>query len=133
MHQSSSPLAKLYQSIMRKDREDDIKAFFLSLSLADKNLIFEMVWAVAGRLPTNDLQWGEHHVFNDMNCFYLAVRKGISTKLDRLSQEQKNQVYHNVYRFAAAYRLVDGNNTDLQWGEHHALENLPRLADAVAL
>jgi hypothetical protein len=123
-----SNLAKLYQSIILKNSVLQIIDIFSSFPPADKNLVFEMICVGASYPKTEDLNWGEHHALDDRLrfYFYLAVRKAISMKLERLSQDQKNQVYGNVYRLAGSPATDDG-----QWGEHHALDNLPRLNDAI--
>ncbi len=125
-YQSSSNFAKLYQSILQRKSKEQIQSLFYSLAPADRNLIFEMVWLGAGSPKTEDLQWGEHHVFGDPIRFFHAVRHAISMKLERLSQDQKDQVYGNIYRLAGNPATKDG-----RWGEHHALINLSRLADAM--
>ncbi len=149
-YQSKSILGKLYQSyqffidekqiqaplfpslmtVINKNREEKIKALFSSLSTVDKNLVFEMVWVAAGSPDTEDVQWGEHHVFDrkQIDRFYRAVRKAILAKLSRLSQDQKNRVYGNVYMLAGKPLTID-----CKWGEHHAKDNLPRLADAMEM
>jgi leucine-rich repeat protein SHOC2 len=150
----ASPLAKLYRSILQSSQsyfdkaiktaksyisiiyptfseptpEEKIKTLFSSsLPTADQNLIFEMVWFYAGSQTTDDSQWGEHHVFEEMERFYLSVRKAITTKLERLPQEKKNMVYGKVWELAGK-----PNTRDRQWGEHNALNNLTRLADALS-
>lgn len=125
----SDPLVtRLYRSFSETMREDQTNKHFLSLPSADQNLIFEMVWICAGNQNTDDPQWGEHHVFEDMDRFYLSVRKAISTKLERLPQEKKNEVYGKVWELAGK-----PITKDWQWGEHLALDNLTRLADAMEL
>jgi hypothetical protein len=110
-----SPLATLYQAIMKnQSSEDEIKKLFQSLDDdRDKNLIFEMVWEKAGKPGTPDRQWGEHRVFADMRRFGLAVQRAITTKFDRLPQEQRNHIYGLA-------------------GTPDAKENLPRLADMLS-
>ena len=123
---SKSPLAKLYQSIVQQKTDSEVKTKFSELASNDKNLAFKMVWIGSGRPQTTDSQWGEHHTFDDMNIFYLSVKETILIKLEDLSQEKKNQVYGRIYE-------LDENrySWDWKWGEHHALDNLPRLADAM--
>lgn len=125
-YRSNSKLAQLYQSIILRSDDVQIKKLFSSLDPIDKNLIFEMVWVCAESPKTEDTQWGEHHTFENMNRFYLSVRKAIATKLERLSLDQQNKVYENVYRLAKN-RLTENR----EWGEVHALEHYPRLADAI--
>lgn len=119
-HKGASPLAKLYQSIIQKKPQSNIQTAFYTLSSEDRMFIWQ--YATQGKYRCLD-----DRVFDDMSAFGLGVRKVITTKLERLSQEKKNQVYGNVYQLAGK-----PNTPDLQWGEHHALDNFPRLADAIA-
>ncbi len=123
---SKSALAMLYQLILQKKGDKEIKAFFSSLALYDRNLIMEMVWDVSGRPETMDIHWGEHHVFSNMTRFCLAVRQAIRVKLERLLPHQKSRVYKNIHQLAGS-----PEPDNWQWGETHALYNLPRLADAM--
>ena len=124
-----SPLASLYQRILiNNSTPKEIQAVFESLEQTDKKLIFEMVNEIASSVTTDDLQSSEYQVFNQMPRFGLAVQKTILIKLERLSKTQKDQVYGKVCHLAAK-PLTD----DPQWGENHAKEHLPRLADALSL
>jgi hypothetical protein len=57
-----------------------------------------------------------------------AVEKVITNKLDRLTQEEKNGVYGTIYQLAGSPKNVSD-----RWGEEHAKEYLPLLADALSL
>jgi hypothetical protein len=135
------PLAILYQAIIKKKEEAEIKALFTTVPDEQKKLIFEMVWINAGRPETEDGQWGEHHVFDDMPRFYLSVRRAIPAQLVRLPEDRKREVYRNISRLASyrhsedIYRLPDNpkHAEDEQWGQGHALDHLPRLADAISI
>jgi hypothetical protein len=65
------------------------------------------------------------HAFEDMRNFGLAVRQAIVTKFERLPQEQRVQVYSEIYHLASK------PPTEFPWGETQAKEHLPRLADAL--
>jgi Leucine-rich repeat (LRR) protein len=123
-----SSLATLYQAILsNKLSQDQIQEIFNSLDEKDKSVIFEMVWEQAGKPDTDGLQWGKEHAFDGgRHHFGLAVQKAIMTKLECLSQEQRSQVYSEIYH------LAGGPQTDAPWGELQAKENLPRLADALS-
>jgi len=87
--------------------------------LEDRNLIYEMVYWEAKATAKKekrafstdgDLQWGEHHVCDDMPIFYRALKRAVQEKFDRLSAEQKqrdpdlsqNPREENVLRFIDA-------------------------------
>jgi Leucine-rich repeat (LRR) protein len=124
-----SSLAKLYQAIIRNDvSHDETKAIFHSLARKNKEIIFEMVWEIAGRPDTDSLQWGEDHAFDEDMMSYLgpAVRKAIMTKFERLSQEQRTQV---------SFDICNSNEQPPSCScckELLTKENLPRLADALS-
>jgi hypothetical protein len=123
-----SSLGMLYQAIMKKQSPQEQISIFDSLKSQDKNIIFEMVWEKAGKPNTDDpLQWGRNHTFDDMHRFGLATQKAIITKLERLSKEQQNQLYAEIYNLAGKPPTDDS-----QWGELHAREHLPRLADGLS-
>jgi hypothetical protein len=123
---SSFPLAKLYQAIMRRTNLEEIRNGFDCLFLEDKYLVFGMVFHVSGSPQTEDLQWGEHHLFDDMDIFYRSVREMIIKKYEDLNPEVKKRVESAIYQLAGR-----PPTTDRQWGKSHALENLPRLADTM--
>ena len=123
---STSYLGQLLQLIMQRKEQEQIKAFFyssVSEFAQDRILIFEMGWVAAERPNIELLQWGEHHAFEDMTRFYFAVRQAISTKLNRLPKDRKNQVYENI-------PLLD-KSIERFYAEYKALDNLPLLADAM--
>jgi hypothetical protein len=101
-----------------------VEEAFRQLKLQDQRLIFEMVYIESGA-QSNDPKWGEHHVFDDMNIFYRAVRKAISAKFDRLSADEKNVVYGKIYR------LAQPETEDAEWGKHHAFDHVLLLVDAM--
>ena len=116
LHKSISPLSKLYLFIIQKKSQSKIKAAFYTLSSEDRILI----WQYADQ---GNHRYIDDSVFDDMRAFCLGVRKAICTKLERLSQEKKSQVYDVVSELAG-----------WQGAERHAqaLSNLPRLADVLA-
>lgn len=120
---SQSQLARYYQTLMKQESsEQEIQNLFKKLKVADQHLIYEMVWLLSGK-PKGDDQWGEHHVFDNMQIFYRAVQKAILTKLERLSPEKKNAVYRQLARHS--------QTKNPRSEEHHALKNIPLLADAL--
>jgi Leucine-rich repeat (LRR) protein len=120
-----SSFSNLCQLMVQKsDNHQMIKEAFGNLKKNDQNLIFEMVYKVSG-VCSDDPIWGEHHVFDDMNIFYYAVKKAIATKFDRLSLKEKNAVYGEIYQ------LAQPKTEDPNWGEHHFFDNVLRLIDAM--
>ncbi|MBS0604623.1 MAG: leucine-rich repeat domain-containing protein [Verrucomicrobia bacterium] len=125
-HKCESNLSRFIQFIaMGNCGLEQIQEKFAELDPRDKNLIYGMVYQTAGS-KSQDPQWGELHAFDDRSVFNRAVRKAISAKFDRLSQEEKNRVYGNICELAG-----HPATSDLQWGEEHAFENVLRLVDAM--
>ena len=132
---SKYPLAKLYHSIIQNKTEHEIKRMFSALSNDDKDLIFEYVCysrpSVTFDLQsvTVDLQWGEHHVFDDMDNFCSAVHWAIGAKCNRLSIETQEQVYHNVCKLSVnRYSAPENWYSNLREEENAIL-----LADAISM
>lgn len=97
----TSPLGKLYHSIITREKEDTIKQRFFSLNDKDKNLILGLL--------------GAHIVFQDMPLFYHTVRAAILNKYWLYSAKIKNHVYDDI--------------ADQE--EASAFANFTRLADAM--
>jgi Leucine-rich repeat (LRR) protein len=114
-----SSFSNLCQLMVQKnDNHQMIKEAFENLKKNDQNLIFEMVYKISGIHSNEDpIFWGEHHVFNNMNIFYHAVKKAIVMKFDRLSLKEKNTVYEEIYQLARP------ETEDPKWGEHHAFDD----------
>lgn len=112
------------------DSTDDIKSVFAKLNRQDRCLIYEMVYRCAGFPNTSDPEWGEHHVFDDMNIFISAAIEAVELKYQRLNNNQKQLVHENIYDIA---RRPLTNYTGAEWGRRCALTSLPRLADAMDL
>ena len=123
-HQSTSSLAKLYQSIMNRKSVAEIKILFSSLSKADKKLIFKSIRLCAGSPQVSDQNWGEHHVFDDMSRFYLSVGASVRMKWNGLPQDQKKQVYEQLFHIS--------NVTNADMKLNTALNNMPLIADGMA-
>jgi Leucine-rich repeat (LRR) protein len=120
-----SSFSNLCQLMVQKsDNHQMIKEAFGNLKKNDQNLIFEMVYKVSG-VCSDDPIWGEHHVFDDMNIFYYAVKKAIAAKFDRLSLKKQDAVYGEIYQ------LAQPKTEDPIWGERHAFDNVLRLIDAM--
>ena len=124
----TSALAQLYQVMLGGGNSKEMKSLLDNLSVEDKKNIFFNVWILGGKLSDDGYTWGEKNVFDNVGRFLQAVRTTLQNRLDNLTQEQKNAVYRIIYELEG--RPV---SADLQWGEHHATDNLPLLADALAL
>ena len=124
-------LALLWQSLNRKGFSiEEIKHIVSNgLTPEDRKLIYKMVWDLDGKVMDGELQWGEHHAFDNGKLFRfaLAVQLAILKKLDNLSQEQKNRVYAEIYKLAGS-----PETRDRQQAEDDAFASLARLADALA-
>jgi Leucine-rich repeat (LRR) protein len=122
-----SSFSNLCQLMAQKsDNHQMIKEAFGNLKKNDQNLIFEMVSKVSGIHSNEDpIFWGEHHVFDNMNIFYHAVKKAIVVKFNRLSLKEKNTVYKEIYQ------LAQPETEDQKWGKHHAFDDDLRLIDAM--
>jgi Leucine-rich repeat (LRR) protein len=117
---SSFPLAKLYQAIMRRADVKEIKNAFCKLSDKDQSLVSGKPFHFSKNPQTEDLQWGEHHLFD----FYHSVRSMITSKYQGLDLEAKNTVVAEIYRLSPL-------TEDRYSAKVHAFDNLPRLADAM--
>lgn len=122
-----SRLAALAQAINQKNLPLR-KLAFEFLNQDEKRIICQYIYENAGSPSTDDLQWGEHHAFDYPFYLETAVCRFLFTKLAKLSQGLKNQVYEQLYYLAGWPQTQD-----LQWGEHHATEQkyFPHLADAL--
>ena len=130
IHQS--PLGKLFNSIKHHETFDCtffIKYNFHQLNREDQCLIYAMVYDCAGSPNTPDPQWGENHVFDDMNIFISAAKKAIDLKYQQLNSYQEEMVHENIYHIAGEpVTSYDG----AEWGRLCAMNILARLADAMA-
>ena len=68
-----------------------------------------------------------------IHYFYEALRNYVRNQFEGLSADQKNAVYGHVYTLARGQPGAETEDfSDPRWGELHALENIPRLIDAMA-
>ncbi len=119
-----SMLVKL--NTLEAENTEAIKNSFSLLKREDQCLIFEMIYLESG-ITSEDAEWGEHHVFDDMHLFRKALRRAISDKFDRLSQEDKNRVYEEIYLLAGKPETDDSKC----WGGNHAFKHVLRFIDAM--
>jgi|GEM_PF-6034827 len=124
--QPKSSLAKFYQYFVRPTStytREEAAEHLSNLSLDNRNLIFERVWAESGKPETSDAQWGEHHAFDDLSILARAARSAILTKFDALGEEEKATIYGRM-------NYIEG--VDYCFSESNAKHNMTRLADALS-
>ncbi len=128
LYEFRSSLGGLFQSI-KLNYLLLVEATFYSLNHEDQCLIYEMICQSVGAPVTTDLQSGKPRVFDDINIFISAVPKAIELKYQRLSNSQKETTHENVYRLAGE---PSTSYSETEWGSLCAMNNLARLADAMA-
>lgn len=129
-YRCSTPLSGFYQLAALSNSVEAVKEAFSQLGTPLKNALFGRVWVVAGCPNTCDWQWGEHHTFDQMPVFYGALRSYVMDTFERLSPEEKNNVYYHVYRLAKS-EGIDKMDSHPKWGEIHAMGNILRLIEAM--
>ena len=132
-----SPLANIYQAIMKNINPIKLKELFLSLEEEEKMSILEIVKKRSGissyQSAARFIGMESRRVieqtlaFKDFDLFCSAVQETVLQKFQNLAPEEKNKAYLRIYELAGSPQT-----DDLQWGEHHCTENMPRLADALA-
>src|ERR1700722_3076485 len=120
---------QLYQLIIKNKDQKELKDKFSTLSLADQSLVYEMICKYAGHSVTNDLQWGEDHIFDSLPIFRTAVSNAILTKHRRSKNADLDTIAMHIYDLAGKPNTVSPK----MWGGIHLSENLPRLADAMEM
>lgn len=110
--------------IMSEHDFEAVKTAFQSLKSADKQLVIQLVSSNSKNI---DLPRGADHVFDSRAVFYWAVRKAISVKFERLSEDKKSAVYGHIYQLAGSPQADDPNI----WGKEHAFDNVLWLIDAM--
>jgi hypothetical protein len=69
-----SHFARVYQLAAGGAPPEVVKELFVRVPEITRNALFYRIWEEAGRPSTNDSQWGETHVFDDMRLFNRALR-----------------------------------------------------------
>jgi Leucine-rich repeat (LRR) protein len=101
-----SPLAQLYQLSARSPLTAGtttpvaVQRAFAQLPQLMRNAIFGCIWEEAGRPNTRDPQWGEHHVFDDMQIFCRALKRYVRATFENLEDSQRHNIYGQVYALA---------------------------------
>ncbi len=86
--------------------------------------IFEWVWILSGKPQTSDRQWGQHHAFDDADTLRRAfVHASKDFVIPTINSEY---LYHTIYCLAGCPAT-----DDLQWGEHHVLDDPLRFMAAL--
>lgn len=100
----------------------DLRCF--SPSFLEK--VYYCVWELSGKPDVEN--WGEKHALDNVETFSTVMEKLTLKLFEELPQETKNTVYGRIYAYACRPKT-----NDPQWGEHHAKDNLIRLADVLLL
>jgi hypothetical protein len=87
---------------MRKADLKEIKNAFYELSDKDRSLISGKIFHFSGSSQIENLQWGEHHLFDNMAIFYPSVREVVISKYEGLDPEAKNTVESKIWRLAGS-------------------------------
>lgn len=125
-YRPNSHLGHLYHSVITQSPLAAIQKLLSGVQDQEiLNLIHFHAWDLAGR--PDGANWGSLHVLDDMNGFFIALRRSIEDRLKQLPEQEKNGIYGSIYRLAGSPQTDDP-----QWGEHHAADNLARLADALS-
>jgi hypothetical protein len=127
-----SPFAAFYKLAAGGSSLEAMERSFSGLPGTIKNAVFRSVCAEAGCPDTNDLQWGEHHAFDDIPRFNGALKRVVRDSFDALSRDQKNALFCHVHGLACNERgaeVIDCNVPNRE--ELHAFDNILRLIDAM--
>ena len=126
LYHSKSSLSKLYQAVLQGKKHEEMQLLLTRLSEEERQNLFYNICIVA-RNPSDDPQWGEDHALDDAGRFLEAFRQMIDDSLKNLTKDQQNAVYGKIHELAGR----PDTHGDSQWGENHATDNYPRLADAI--
>lgn len=121
-YEAASPLGLVYYKVLtQKHAVKQMKKIICDLlEKADKKLS-NLVYA---KFPKGSDTWSKANIL-DLLLAHLSL--ALPNYIQRLPQDQKNRVYASIYRLAGSPQTDDP-----RWGEHHAIKNLIRLADALS-
>ncbi len=125
-----SDLGQLYQSVIKNQDQKEIETAFSHLRYEDQCAIFGKIYQYAGEPATNDQQWGEHHVFDSPEILKTAITNEIIQRYLQSDEVIQNQIHLKVARLDEDTPL-HYSGKPAEWGRLRALNNLPRLADAM--
>jgi hypothetical protein len=107
----------------------EIRKEMKKLSDEDRINIHYHVWELHGMpIDPSDHDWGNTHLFDSIPIFDQAVQQALKAKFNGIPQDQQNQIFGEVFRLAGC-----PDSDDPIWGEHHAFDDIPRLATAMAI
>ncbi|MBS0620370.1 MAG: hypothetical protein JSS61_02805 [Verrucomicrobia bacterium] len=109
--------------------DEEFKQLFLKLPIRARNYVYEMVYYLEGSPETTDLNWGEHHAFDDMDILSKALEYAI--RIIPLSDRDRARAIHmnipeewfypNGERSRAIYALRHPEEPQLdEFTVHHA-------------
>jgi Pyruvate phosphate dikinase, AMP/ATP-binding domain len=116
-----SPLALLYRGILMGMDEAEIKKCFATMPAKDRDLVYELVSGSVKELK-------ENNIFNDMDVFNDAVQQALIEKFRRLSEEEKNIIYHKI---RSEQEKFWKNAWSIEWAKVHCEDDLLLLASAL--
>lgn len=120
-YQPVSPLGQVYHQLLfqEKPAKDTKKRIHALLQKVQDKKLVDLVYAP---YPKESEAWKKE---NFLDTLFSYVSNVLTKHLWQLSPEERNRVYGTIYRLAGSPKTDDP-----KWGEHHAAENLARLADA---
>lgn len=125
--QSVAELVNLIVQFDGRGSPDEMRRALYDFPPPIRNDIFWRVWRGAGS-PEGDPNWGENHVFDDMQIFGRAFQESV----DSLSLGQKFAVYAFIYNLARSRTGLRLANFQ-PWGCSQAQDNILRLIDAMEM
>ncbi|MCK4934969.1 MAG: hypothetical protein KAR79_05220 [Simkaniaceae bacterium] len=101
-----------------------------------KNDVHHEIWRLAGEQGINrdgDENWGETHLFDDLNRLTSALTNVLERKLQQLEQPQRNHVSGEIYRLHSESlgSAPDSYRLDSNWGYNHRADDLKVFAEAL--
>lgn len=130
-HTCRSAFAQFYQLAAGAPSQEVLGESFSRLPDRIKNALLGEIFRESYRAAPNDPYW-EVHALDDLHIFNGALKRDVRNRFDRLTPEEKNAVYGQVYLLAQEEGRMEEDLSDPQWGEHHAFDNILRLIDAMS-
>ena len=122
-------LVRLHRLVADGASVTEMRKEMKQLSEEDRINIHYHVWELHGKPnDPNDKDWGNTHLFDSILIFDQAVQLALKAKFNGIPQDQQNQIFGEVFRLAGS-----PHSDDPIWGEHHAFDDIPRLATAMAI
>ncbi|MGE0634759.1 MAG: hypothetical protein AB7O96_20265 [Pseudobdellovibrionaceae bacterium] len=122
-------LVRLHRLVADGASVTEMRKEMKQLSEEDRINIHYHVWELHGKpIDLNDKDWGNTHLFDSIPIFDQAVHLALKAKFNGIPKDQQNQIFGEVFRLAGS-----PHSDDPIWGEHHAFDDIPRLAIAMAI